>query len=101
MSRGGGKSTSVVTITCEAQDTRVLYMSPDGVWHDATQQLQAGENIIEIMQYSPLGVYNTYGYSMTNLKNLQYAGNDILTTQAPFKIYYATDSIASGHQPTD
>lgn len=76
-------------------------MSPDGVWHDAMKQLQAGENILEIMQYSPLLVYNTYGYLMQNLKNLQYTGNDIVTTQAPFKVYYATDSIASGYQPTD
>ena len=76
-------------------------MSPDGVWHDATKQLQAGENILEIMQYSPLGVYNTYGYPMRDLKGLQNTGSAMQIEQFYFNIYYATDSIASAYQPTD
>ena len=95
---------SRVTINCELNDSFAFWLSPDGVFHNT--QLNAGANTIIVSPYSPFGVYNTYGYALTNLKNIVNSGSymDILIEGAGignYCIYYATAATASATQPTD
>ena len=95
---------SRVTINCELDDSFAFWLSPDGVFHDI--KLKAGANTITVVQYSPIGVYNTYGYGLTNLKNIVDSGGvmDILIEGGGignYRIYYATAIRASATQPTD
>ena len=95
---------SRVTINCELDDSFAFWLSPDGVFHDI--KLRAGANTIIVALYSPIGVYNTYGYGLTNLKNIVDSGGvmDILIEGGGignYRIYYATAIRASATQPTD
>ena len=95
---------SRVTINCELDDSFAFWLSPDGVFHDI--KLNAGANTIIVAMYSPIGVYNTYGYGLTNLKNIVDSGGvmDILIEGGGignYRIYYATAIRASATQPTD
>ena len=95
---------SRVTINCELDDSFAFWLSPDGVFHDI--KLNTGANTITVALYSPIGVYNTYGYSLTNLKNIVDSGGvmDILIEgggTGNYRIYYATAIRASATQPTD
>jgi len=72
----------------------------------AQEQLNIGENIITISQYSPLFIYNTYGYLLTNLNNLVFSKKtlDVYVDgyqSRTYRIFYATADIASATQPTD
>lgn len=96
---------SRVTINCEANDSFAFWLSPDGVFHDI--KLNTGANTITVAKYSPIGVYNSYGYTLSNLKNIVNSGG-VLNVRIPsagtvgyFRIYYATDIRASATQPTD
>ena len=96
---------SRVTINCEANDSFAFWLSPDGVFHDI--KLNTGANTITVALYSPIGVYNTYGYTLTNRKNIVDSGG-VLNVRIPstgtvgyFHIYYATAIRASATQPTD
>ena len=96
---------SRVTINCEANDSFAFWLSPDGVFHDI--KLNTGANTITVAMYSPIGVYNTYGYTLSNLKNIVNSGG-VLNVRIPstgtvgyFHIYYATAIRASATQPTD
>ena len=95
---------SRVTINCELDDSFAFWLSPDGVFHHI--KLNAGANTIIVALYSPIGVYNTYGYGLTNLKNIVDSGGvmDILIKGGGignYRIYYATAIRASATQPTD
>ena len=95
---------SRVTINCELDDSFAFWLSPDGVFHHI--KLNAGANTIIVALYSPIGVYNTYGYALTNLKNIVDSGGvmDILIKGGGignYRIYYATAIRASATQPTD
>ena len=96
---------SRVTINCEANDSFAFWLSPDGVFHDI--KLNAGANTITVALYSPIGVYNTYGHTLTNRKNIVDSGGVLnvriqsTSTVGYFHIYYATDIRASATQPTD
>lgn len=96
---------SKVTINCEANDSFAFWLSPDGVFHDI--KLNTGANTITVALYSPIGVYNTYGYTLSNLKNIVNSGGVLnvriasTNTVGYFHIYYATAIRASATQPTD
>lgn len=98
-------SVSTVTINCEDDFSDAYWLSPDGVVHN--QHLNKGANTIIVAPYSQIGVYNVYGYTMTNLNNIVYTGTGIGIkveyTQSfnYYHIYYATATIASATQPTD
>ena len=98
-------SVSTVTINCEDTDTFAFWLSPDGVFHDI--KLNTGANTIIVAMYSPIGVYNTYGYGLTNLKNIVDSGQymyiriDYTQSSRYYRIYYATAITASATQPTD
>lgn len=98
-------SVSTVTINCESNDSHAFWLSPDGVFHN--KGLKAGANTIIVNTYSPIGVYNTYEYLMTNLNNIVNSGSYInvrtegYTSILTFRIYYATAITASATQPTD
>ena len=99
-------SVSTVTINCESgHDTYAFWLSPDGVFHKTT--LNAGENTIIVTPYSPIGVYNAYGYQLTNLNNIVNSGGDLYIIDIDtfqsynYIIYYATAITASATQPTD
>ena len=98
-------SVSTVTINCEANDSMAFWLSPDGVLHNI--HLNAGANTITVAQYSPIGVYNAYGYTLNNLNNIVNSGGtmriEIASNSAMgyFHIYYATAITASATQPTD
>lgn len=95
---------STVTINCEGADSSAFWLSPDGVLHNTN--LNAGANTIIVNTYSPIGVYNTYGYRMNNLNNIVNSGAglsievDYMITNY-YRIYYATATTASATQPTD
>ena len=95
---------STVTINCEGNDSSAFWLSPDGVLHNIN--LNAGANTIIVTTYSPIGVYNTYGYQMNNLNNIVNSGAalsieiDYMITKY-YRIYYATATTASATQPTD
>lgn len=97
-------SVSTVTINCEGNDSSAFWLSPDGVLHNTN--LNAGANTIIVTTYSPIGVYNTYGYQMNNLNNIVNSGAalsieiDYMITKY-YRIYYATATTASATQPTD
>ena len=97
-------SVSTVTINCEGNDSSAFWLSPDGVLHNTN--LNAGANTIIVTTYSPIGVYNTYGYQMNNLNNIVNSGAslsievDYMITNY-YRIYYATATTASATQPTD
>ena len=99
-------SVSTVTINCESNDSYAFWLSPDGVFHN-NQILNAGANTIIATPYSPIGVYNTYGYPMKNLNNIVDSGGNIgirlnnSGSMGYFRIYYATAITASATQPTD
>ena len=61
-------SVSTVTINCEGNDSSAFWLSPDGVFHK--KDLKAGANTIIVTPYSPIGVYNTYGYNLINMNNI-------------------------------
>ena len=96
---------SRVTINCEANDTFAFWLSPDGVFHDIKRN--AGSNTIHVALYSPIGVYNTYAYILSNLKNIVNSGGVMeiriasTGTVRYFHIDYATALTASATQPTD
>ena len=99
-------SVSTVTINCEANDSFAFWLSPDGVFHRTN--LNAGANTIIVNTYSPIGVFNTYAYTLTNLKNIVNSGSYIIAASddyggsfGQFRIYYATAITASATQPTD
>ena len=98
-------SVSTVTINCEANDSFAFWLSPNGVFHNIN--LKAGANTITVVQYSPIGVYNGYGYTLNNLNNIVNSGSTMQITIASsgaignFHIYYATAVTASATQPTD
>ena len=98
-------SVSTVTIYCFDNDSFAFWLSPDGVFHDI--KLNAGANTIIVAMYSPIGVYNTYGYGLTNLKNIVDSGQymyiriDYTQSSRYYRIYYATAITASATQPTD
>ena len=98
-------SVSTVTITCNGNDSYAFWLSPDGVFHETL--LNNGANTIIVTPYSPIGLYNSYGYQLTNLNNIVYSGRDlnvqdIVTFQSYYyRIYYATAITASATQPTD
>ena len=95
---------STVTINCEGADSSAFWLSPDGVLHNTN--LNVGANTIIVTPYSPIGVYNTYGYKMNNLNNIVNSGAALsieigyMITQY-YRIYYATATTASATQPTD
>ena len=97
-------SVSTVTINCESNDSSAFWLSPDGVFHDT--KLNAGANTIIVTPYSPIGVNNTYAYSLTNLNNIVNSGGGV-TIMDPtynthyYRIYYATSITASATMPTD
>ena len=99
------KSVSTVTINCEADDSFAFWLSPNGVFHDI--RLKAGANTITVVQYSPIGVYNAYGYTLNNLNNIVNSGSvmEVIIssngTMRDYHIYYATAITASATQPTD
>ena len=99
-------SVSTVTINCESNDSFAFWLSTDGVFHKTL--LPAGANTIIVNPYSPIGVFNTFGYPMTNLKNIVNSGSYIIAATddyggdfGQFRIYYATAITASATQPTD
>ena len=98
-------SVSTVTINCEANDSTAFWLSPDGVFHNT--YLNAGANTIIVTPYSPIGVYNTYGYMLNNLNNIVDSGGSMeielenIHGIGYFHIYYATAITASATQPTD
>ena len=98
-------SASTVTINCEAADSLAFWLSPDGVFHKTP--LNAGANTIIVSPYSPIGVYNSYGYQLNNLNNIVYSGGSLLISTdyggsyGNYYIYYATAITASATQPTD
>ena len=99
-------SVSTVTINCEGNDTSAFWLSPDGVFHKTN--LNAGANTIIVTPYSPIGLYNTYGYRLSNMNNIVNSGGglsialDYITgTTEYYRIYYATAITASATQPSD
>ena len=98
-------SASTVTINCEANDSFAFWLSPDGVLHNT--QLNAGANTIIVSLYSPIGVYNSYGYKLNNLNNIVDSGSSFQIADqsglvlSNYYIYYATAITASATQPTD
>ena len=97
-------SASTVTINCEAEDSYAFWLSPDGVFHYT--RLNAGANTIIVCPYSPIGVYNAYGYHLNNLNNIVDSGGSMHIEIASgamgsYYIYYATAITASATQPTD
>ena len=98
-------SVSTVTINCEGNDSHAFWLSPDGVFHK--KDLNAGANTIIVTPYSPIGLYNLYGYEMNNLNNIVYSGDGVNITSGTmyeslyYRIYYATAITASATQPTD
>ena len=98
-------SVSTVTINCAANDSFAFWLSPDGVFHNTT--LNAGANTIIVNPYSPIGVYNTYGYPMENMNNIADSGAIMAIRMGAsggigiYHIYYATAITASATQPTD
>ena len=101
---GGGGGICTVTITCAAPDTKLAYFSPDCVWH--MDNLRAGANVFQVLQNSPIFVYNMYGYPLTNLVNIVSTGSTVLMSNDSvgryvYTIYYATASTANATQPTD
>lgn len=98
-------SASTVTINCEADDTLAFWLSPDGVLHKT--RLNAGANTIIVSPYSPIGLYNPYGYMLNNLNNIVYSGGYLQIylgsggAYGAYYIYYATAITASATQPTD
>lgn len=98
-------SVSTVTINCEDTFTFAFWLSPDGVFHRT--HLNTGANTIIVTTYSPIGVYNVYGYEMNNLNNIVNSG--VVLNIIPdggqgvnyYNIYYATAITASATQPTD
>lgn len=97
-------SVSTVTINCEGNDSSAFWLSPDGVFHET--RLNAGANTIIVNPYSPIGVYNVYGYELNNLNNIVNSGAGInIEIDYPateyYRIYYATAITASATQPTD
>lgn len=100
----GGGGTCTVTLTCEASDSRIAYLSPDGVWH--MDDLLAGANVFQVAQNSPIFVYNLHSINLTNLVNIVRPGKMIFMgmsyqTGMFYELYYATASTASATQPTD
>ena len=99
------KNVSSVTINCEANDSFAFWLSPNGVFYD--KKLTMGANTITVAQYSPIGVYNDYGYTLNNLNNIVNSGGTMeikiasTGTIGYFHIYYATAATASATQPTD
>lgn len=96
---GGGGGTCTVTLTCEADDTYMAYFSPDHVWH--MESLQAGDNVFQVLQNSPIFIANSYGYDLTNLVNIVKTDDVAFISGSQYTIYYATASTASATQPTD
>ena len=98
-------SVSTVTINCESNDTCAFWLSPDGVFHKTS--IKAGANTIIVTPYSPIGVYNMYGYPLKNLNNIVDSGGAMFIEledamgMGYFHIYYATAITASATQPTD
>ena len=98
-------SVSTVTINCEANDSLAFWLSPDGVFHKTS--LNAGANTIIVTPYSPIGLYNTYGYQLNNLNNIVNSGGGVTLGDNTtyqfyyYRIYYATATTASATQPTD
>ena len=96
-------SVSTVTINCEANDSYAFWLSPDGVFHQ--KNLNAGANTIIVTPYSPIGLYNMYGYQLNNLNNIVDSGSFVgIVTEYGYnnyEIYYATAITASATQPTD
>ena len=98
-------SVSTVTINCEGADSSAFWLSPDGVFHKTN--LNVGANTIIVTPYSPIGLYNTYGYQLNNLNNIVNSGDgvsisiDYWGTAEYYRIYYATATTASATQPTD
>ena len=99
-------SASTVTINCEAADSLAFWLSPDGVFHKTP--LNAGANTIIVSPYSPIGLYNSYGYQLNNLNNIVYSGayleiriGSLGGGYGIYYIYYATAITASATQPTD
>ena len=92
-------SVSTVTINCDGSDSAAFWLSPDGVFHKTN--LNAGANTIIVTPYSPIGVYNSYGYQMTNLNNIVNSGSYMQDQDYYYNIYYAIAITASATQPTD
>ena len=98
-------SVSTVTINCEGDDSFAFWLSPDGVFHK--KRLNAGANTIIVTPYSPIALYNTYGYTLNNLNNIVNSGSSVdvvmnyTGSTGHYIIYYATAITASATQPTD
>lgn len=96
---------STVTINCEGADSSAFWLSPDGVFHKTN--LNVGANTIIVTPYSPIGLYNTYGYQLNNLNNIVNSGGSVMVGDNTtyqfyyYRIYYATATTASATQPTD
>ena len=96
---------STVTINCEGADSSAFWLSPDGVFHKTN--LNVGANTIIVTPYSPIGLYNTYGYKLNNLNNIVNSGGGLMLSidytglVEYYRIYYATATTASATQPTD
>ena len=96
---------STVTINCEGADSSAFWLSPDGVFHKTN--LNVGANTIIVTPYSPIGLYNTYGYQLNNLNNIVNSGGSVMLGDDTsyqfyyYRIYYATATTASATQPTD
>ena len=101
----GGGGTCTVTLTCEASDSYITYLSLDGVWYDR-KLLQAGVNRFQVMQKSPLFISNMYSLDCVKLVNIVNTGLLLIISDGSgagmyYKMYYATASTASATQPTD
>ena len=96
-------SVSTVTINCLDNFSSAFWLSPDGVFHNTN--LNMGANTIIVTPYSPIGLYNMYGYPLDNLNNIVDSGGSISVNNGSglyyFRIYYATAITASATQPTD
>lgn len=99
-------SVSTVTINCAANDSFAFWLSPDGVFHKTS--LNAGANTIIVTPYSPIGLYNMYGYRLDNMNNIVNSGSGVRILEDPntyqyyyYRIYYATATTASATQPSD
>ena len=101
---GGGGGTCTVTLTCEASDSKLAYFSPDCVFH--IEDLQAGANVFQVLQKSPICVVNAFNYALTDLVNMVntrqmvYMGLSYNNING-YTIYYATASTASATQQTE
>ena len=95
---GGGQQPCELTITFESpDDTNYIYVDDKYVAHFGWG---AGVQKLTLLTNSVFFVHNAYGYTLTNLVNVQKTG-ELYVQNTQYITYICTAPTASATQPTD